>query len=100
MGHNDLNASQRKQISYLFYLVGVLVLLPERDRPARHPPLLLLPDPQPPQLTLLPRPSGQGCSDLSHSKDPQDFQTLETHNRSQDPGHNFEEQPQVSLLHK
>ena len=77
--------------------MGVLVLLPERDRPAGDPPLLLLLDPQPPQLALLPRPPGKGRPDLSDSQDPQDFQAIQTHYWSEDSGHHFEKQPQVSI---
>ena len=66
---------QKRWGKYIFWQhwsfpVGVLVLLPERDRPAGDPPLLLLLDPQPPQLALLPRPPGKGGPDLSDPQDP------------------------------
>ena len=70
----------------------------ERDRPARHPPLLRLPPPQPPQLSLLLGAPCQGGADLSDPQDSQDFQTLETHYWTEDSWHHTQEQSQVTAL--
>ena len=77
-------------------LVRIYSLIFKYNRPPWDPPVLCLTDPQPAVLTILSGVHRQGCPNIQNSQDPQDFQAVETHHWSEDPGDHTEEQPQVT----